>query len=70
MDLPANNPRLAWNIQLYERGELDMPAHLEVHDLTLVLEGTVTGVRNISVGKGGKVYLRQVLCRYTIPKLL
>ena len=58
MDLPANNPRLAWNIQLYERAELDMPEHLEVHDLTLVLEGMVTGVKDISVGKGGKVYLR------------
>ena len=35
-----------------------MPAHLEVHDLTMVLEGTVTGVRNISVGSGGIVYFR------------
>ncbi|PIK33354.1 hypothetical protein BSL78_29827 [Apostichopus japonicus] len=58
IDLPPKSPRLAWSIHLYPRALLTLPPNIEVYDMTLELDSKVEGMRNLTIGTGGVVYLR------------
>ncbi|XP_077861760.1 LOW QUALITY PROTEIN: uncharacterized protein LOC100369350 [Saccoglossus kowalevskii] len=60
VELPHSSPRLRWGITIYPHGEMITASSLEIYDIAVIIEGTLTGGKNVTVGRGGKLILRHV----------
>ena len=58
VDLPEDSPELRFGLQLYEGGILRMKKVLNVNNITMILEGPITGVEELIIGRGGLAVLR------------
>lgn len=57
-ELPADSPDLQFGLQIYPGGVMSAEQYLFVNNITIELEGTLTGVENLVIGPRGKVILK------------
>lgn len=57
-DLPADSPELQFGLIIYTGGLMGTAQTFVVNDITLELEGTVSGMENLIIGPGGKFLLK------------
>lgn len=57
-DLPEDSPELQFGLIIYTGGQMGTAQTFVINDITVELEGTVTGAENLIIGPGGKFLLK------------
>ena len=57
-ELPADSPDLQFGLQIYPGGMMSAEEYLFVYNITIELEGTLTGVENLVIGPQGRVIIK------------
>jgi hypothetical protein len=58
--MPATAPELRYGLNVYKGAIVKMSSTLYVNSIIMMLEGQLSGVDNLIIGKGGNVTLRFV----------
>ena len=56
--MPDDAPELMWGMSVYKDGIVSLSATLYVNDIDMDLEGELSGVEYLVIGKDGTVTLR------------
>ena len=57
-DGSGQQPELLWGINVYPRGDLQLPHKLVVDGIKMIVAGSLSGAQNVTVGNKGKLILR------------
>ena len=62
----GKEPELLWGVNVYPKGDLSMSTNLVVYGIKIIVAGSLSGARNVTVGDNGRLILRCVrfLCFY------
>lgn len=57
-DLPEDSPELQYGLIIYPDGQMQTARNFVVNNITVELEGILTGVENLRIGPGGHVIIK------------
>ena len=57
-DSDGQQPELLWGVNVYPKGDLKLPDNLVIDGIKMIVAGSLSGARNVTVGNKGKLILR------------